>query len=102
MYIKTIVTTAMLLSVLSVVSWADTAVSIQVTAGPTLTEDGTAVVNLRLPDRLSEAAPLNVGDLVFFESVEPYVQGEGNVTSVYETSDEEITKAVILDHATHP
>lgn len=102
MYKKTIVTTAVLMSVLSVGSWADTAVSIQLTAGPTLTEDGTTVVDLRLPDRPSEAAPLNVGDLVFFESVDPYLQGEGNVTSVYETSDEEITKAVIVDHATHP
>lgn len=81
---------------------AEMAVVLDVTAGPALTEEGLATLDLIVhEDRLVEALPLSVGDLVFFETLEPLLHGEGRITDIYDTEDETITRAIILDHALH-
>lgn len=80
---------------------AATAVTIAVEAGPALTEGEITEVVLIVPKRPTEALPLNVGDKVFFEAFEPLLEGEGTITDGYETEDETITQAIILDHVHH-
>ncbi|MFH1675141.1 MAG: hypothetical protein ABIF87_17180 [Pseudomonadota bacterium] len=76
---------------------AATAVTISVESGPTFTEEGITGVDLIVPERPSESLPLVVGDKVFFVAAEPFFLGEGTITNLYETTDETITKAVIVN-----
>ena len=80
---------------------AVTAVTIAVEAGPALTEGEINEVVLIVPERPAGALPLAIGDKVFFESIDPLLAGEGTITDSYETEDETITHAIILDHVYH-
>ncbi len=80
---------------------AATAVTISVDAGPAFVMDGAAEINLIVPERLAESLPLNVGDKVFFHAVDKNYPGEGTIADIYETEDETITKAFVIDHVSH-
>lgn len=51
----------------------------------------------------------NQRDLVFFmiepslevEGSEPPLEGEGTITNIYDTQDETVNRAIILEHAIH-
>ena len=78
---------------------ADTAVTIAMEAGPALTEENLETVDLIVPERPAEALPLQVGDKVFFETLQPLLEGEGTILFIYDTEDPEIKEAIIIDHA---
>ena len=80
---------------------AKTAVTIAVEAGPALTEGNLTTVDLIVPERPAEAMLLQVGDKVFFETLESLLEGEGTITNIYDTEDSEVKEAVILDHVYH-
>jgi len=80
---------------------AETAVTIAINAGPASTVTGLSSVELIVPVRPAEALPLNVGDTVFFDAMEPMLQGEGTITTIYDTQDMTIKRAIILDHVHH-
>ena len=84
-----------------ILSVAETAVTIAINAGPASTEAGISSLELIVPLRPAGALPLNVGDAVFFDAMEPMLQGEGIITSVYDTQDMTIKRAIILDHIRH-
>ena len=66
---------------------AKTAVTISVEAGPAFTEGNLQTVDLIVTESPAEALPLQVGDKVFFEALEPMFEGEGTITDVYEVED---------------
>ncbi len=98
MFIKSIVLAAAMFVLVSSVAWAETAVTVELTDGPAHTEQGVTTVDLIVPERPVEALPLNVGDLVFFKTLEPLLEGEGYIRNIYDTQDETVKKAIILDH----
>jgi len=84
------------------------AVTISVEAGPALTEGKLEKVALIVPERPAKAMPLKVGDKVFFEALDPLLEGEGIILNIYEMNDKSqgeplqdeaiIKEAIILDH----
>ena len=76
---------------------ARVAVTISLEAGPAFTEDNLETVDIIVPERPAEAMPLQVGDRVFFEALEPFLEGVGTITNIYDTEDPAINEALILD-----
>ena len=97
MFIKSIVLAAAMFVLVSSVAWAETAVTVEVTDGHALMEPGVTTVDMIVPPRPEEAAELNVGDFVFF-MIMPHLEGVGTITNVYDTQDETINRAIILDN----
>lgn len=103
MFIKLTVI-AFVLAIFSTLSfnaaWAETAVTIQVTKSHPSAKEITTI-DLIVPPRPVNSLPLKVGDLVFFKLMPPSPLvgfGEGIITRIYDTQDETLKKAIILDH----
>ena len=74
------------------------AVTISVGTGAAYTDGNVETFDLVVPERSVEAMPLQVGDEIFFEVLEPLVNGKGTITNIYDTENPAIKEAVILDH----
>ncbi len=104
---KKIAMILILLAVFSMISFdsarAETAVTIQVTAGHLPSEEF-ATIDLIIPShQVMNFRPLKVGDSVIFTIMDPpddslAGMAEGRITKIYDTQDETIKKAIILSH----
>jgi hypothetical protein len=100
MYTKILIliTTALLLTFLSFDTYAATAVKVELSCGPALEMDGITTLDLIVPQRHVDAPPLNLGDCVMFTVFEPsLLMGQGTIVSIYDTLDEMILQANILE-----
>lgn len=84
-------------------AWAETAVTIKVTAGHLPAEEFTTIDLIIPSHQVINFGPLKVGDSVLFTIMDPPDDSlagtaEGIITKVYDTQDETIRKAIILSH----
>lgn len=96
--LKAITVMTIMLLIVSFNAWAATAVTIKVTLGPSFIEGDTTTIDLLVPNRPMQAAPLKIGDIVFFEALgHPLSMGEGIITNIYDTQDKTIKEAILLE-----
>ena len=91
--LKVTVLTVAIFLVVSVNAWAATAVTIEVLENADTPEQKVVTtIDVKVPTRPINAAPLKVGDFVFFEIMHPHTPPlvgvwEGIITNIYETED---------------